>query len=78
MEPAAFEEESVELDSALLALTPDGSLLSMGVERPGAADSWIEGLVLPADGIYQIQARSFHDQSACAFTPIIEVEGEEG
>ena len=75
--PGSSREERIELgemDTWLFVISPDGTLMVMedthSIER-------VDGLVLPMDGTYQIQARSYEDSTAGAYTLIIEVEAEE-
>ena len=66
-----------ELDTYLFILAPDGSVLDSNDDDTSggtAPNSVIEGLVLPVDGTYEIQARSYKDRSAGSYTLIIEVE----
>jgi WD40 repeat protein len=59
--PDSPEEEQVDLDTFLFLIAPDGSLLESNDDDPSgetAPNSLIEGLVLPVDGTYRIQARS--------------------
>ena len=66
------------MDTFLFVIAPDGSLLASNddTSREGPKISMIEGLVLPVDGTYQIQARSYSDKYPGAYTLIIELEGE--
>ena len=67
------------MDAFLFFIAPDGSLLDWNDDIAGLTNSnaLIEGLVLPEDGIYHIEARSHSDEYAGAYTLIIEV-AEEG
>jgi hypothetical protein len=60
------------LDTALIVIAPDGSLLRLNNDTEGTTNSSIEGLTLPVDGIYRIEARSFLEQTAGAYTLVIE------
>jgi len=67
-------EQRIELglmDALLFVIAPDGTLLVM---KDAELIERVEELVLPMDGIYQIHARSFEDNSAGAYTLTIESE----
>jgi hypothetical protein len=78
--PASSPEERIELgqlDTFLFVISPDGTLMVMNDDGSSEnSNSMAEGLVLPTDGIYQIQARSWEDSTAGAYTLIIEVAEE--
>ncbi|MCB0005360.1 MAG: hypothetical protein KDE04_02875, partial [Anaerolineales bacterium] len=57
------------LDTLLFLRNPDGTLLAKANDEPGAGgrlltDANIEAIVLPVDGVYEIQARSYLDANA--------------
>lgn len=64
--------ESSDFDSYLYLLGPDGSELMVNDDGGGGLDSLISGYELPADGTYTIQASSYSDTGAGAFTLSLE------
>ncbi|MBK8906158.1 MAG: protein kinase [Anaerolineaceae bacterium] len=65
------------LDPLLFIIAPDGSLLGRGDDSLTAdgsilSDAQINGVVLPQDGVYQIQARSYLDGFEGAYSLFIE------
>lgn len=61
------------LDSSLVVLSPDGTLLTRGSDGVGEdgqflSDANIEAFQLPEDGLYRIEARSYLDRGAGAYT----------
>ncbi|MCB9421524.1 MAG: hypothetical protein H6667_17095 [Ardenticatenaceae bacterium] len=63
-----------QMDTLLFIISPDGNLLAINDDYdPGEnTNSSVEGLILPIDGIYRIEARSWSDLSAGAYTLTIE------
>ena len=60
------------LDTLLFLINPDGTLLAKANDAPGddgslRTDANIEAIVLPVDGVYEIQARSYLDANAGAY-----------
>lgn len=71
--PLAARAESGMLDTLLFLIAPDGTLLAKANDNPagdGATDSDanIEAIVLPEDGTYRIEARSYLDDGAGGYT----------
>jgi WD40 repeat protein len=63
------------LDTLLFIIAPDGSLLGSNddtFDAEFATNSLIEGLTLPVDGIYRIEARSAWELYAGEYTLVIE------
>ena len=68
------------LDPLLFIIAPDGTLLGKGDDSAGEngsiiSDARISGIVLPEDGTYQIQARSYMDDLAGFYSLAIESLG---
>jgi WD40 repeat protein len=73
------QEQRLELgllDAYLVVIAPDGSLMASNDDAEAeefTTDSAIEGLELPEDGIYRIEARSYADLTEGAYTLVIEL-----
>ena len=74
-----YEEKTIPelLDTFIYVISPEDDLMAMNdtVSNENLY-AMAPGLVLPVDGTYQIQARSWEDSSAGAYTLIIEVAEE--
>ena len=71
--PLAARFEAGVLDTLLFLIAPDGTLLAKANDDPAddgtfLSDANIEAIVLPVDGTYRIEARSFLDDGAGAYT----------
>jgi hypothetical protein len=68
------------LDALVIVYAPDGTRIAENDDAvPGeTTDSRIEDLVLPVDGIYQIEVRSWEDRSGGAYTLVIESDDSDG
>jgi hypothetical protein len=64
-DPAAF-------DTWVGVRAPDGALLAEDDDGDSGTDSLIAGLRLPEDGIYEIEVRSYNDESGGVYTLVIE------
>ncbi len=69
------------LDTRLVVRGPDGSIVAEAddtvTEDFRTTDSLISRLVLPADGTYQIEVRSFGNETGGAYTVVIQSQGLE-
>ncbi|MBN1202082.1 MAG: hypothetical protein JXJ20_09520 [Anaerolineae bacterium] len=59
------------LDTLLVVRAPDGSLLAANDDTGISTDSHIRDLVLPVDGIYHIEVRSWESQYAGTYTLLV-------
>lgn len=71
--PLAARYDAGMLDTLLFLLSPDGKLLAKVNDEPAEdgtvkSDANIEAVVLPEDGTYRIEARSYLDDGAGAYT----------
>ncbi len=71
--PLAARAESGMLDTLLFLIAPDGTLLAKANDDPAGdgatqSDANIEAIVLPEDGTYRIEARSYLDDGAGGYT----------
>ncbi len=64
------------LDTTLAVRNPDGSLLFANDDEGLGTDSSVEGLALPVDGTYQIEARSWESQTGGDYTLVIQDAGQ--
>ena len=67
------------LDTAMILRDPDGRVIAENDDRAAGEDtnSGIEGVTLLLDGVYQIEVRSFGNQTGGAYTITIAVESGE-
>ncbi len=75
--PGSERVELGALDTFLFVIASDGSLLASNDDanvEEYTTDSSLEGLVLPVDGVYRIEARGWGEQTAGTYTLIIETE----
>jgi hypothetical protein len=64
------------LDTVLVIIAPDGSVLAESDDiAEGVTDSKIENLILPLDGTYIIETRSYGNEMAGPYTLTIELVG---
>ncbi len=71
--PLAARYDAGMLDTLLFLIAPDGRLLAKASDDPAEdgtmqSDANIEAVVLPEDGIYRIEARSYLDDGAGGYT----------
>ena len=72
-------DQQVELglmDTVLFVIGPDGSMIGENNNAAGgvfSSDSLVEGLELPKDGEYRIEARSYLNKTAGGYKLLIEV-----
>lgn len=60
------------LDTVLVVRGPDGSVLAANDDAGLSTNSAIEGLTLPVDGTYTLEARSWENQTGGGYTLLIE------
>ena len=65
------------MDTLLVVRGPDGALLAANDDGHLTSDSMIEGLELPEDGVYQIEIRTWENQTGGGYSLIIESDREE-
>jgi len=62
-----------QLDTILFVIGPDGRLLALSDDiESGNTNSLVENLVLPADGIYRLEARSYGERTTGAYSLLID------